>query len=208
MKGKIINGKGYNIKGDESFEIKNGKGYIKEYAYNGILLFEGEYDYEGNLTFEGEYLNGEIWKGIKKLYSAGRKLIAEEEYSKGKKNSKYKQYSYKDKLFYDDGESDSEYVCYTSGEDELLILEDEYLYNEKNGIWKEYNYNGILIFEGGYLNGKRNGKGKEYDYNGILIFEGKYLKGERWNGKLYEYKNGTNHLIYEYKNGEKITKNN
>ena len=52
------------------YAIKDGKGYIKEYFYNGKLIFEGEYlkgerngkgkeyDYFGELVFEGEYLNG------------------------------------------------------------------------------------------------------------------------------------------------------
>ena len=33
----------YNSKGDIAFEISNGKGYIKEYDYDGILIFEGNY---------------------------------------------------------------------------------------------------------------------------------------------------------------------
>ena len=44
--GKIWDGKGYNKEGGLSFEIKNGKGNIKEY----------DDDY-GKLRFEGEYVN-------------------------------------------------------------------------------------------------------------------------------------------------------
>ena len=51
------------------FEIKDGKGYIKEYDCLGDLIFEGEYlngerngkgkEYNfGKIVFEGEYLNG------------------------------------------------------------------------------------------------------------------------------------------------------
>ena len=36
LKGCLWNGKGYNINGQIEFEIKEGKGYIKEY-YNYIL---------------------------------------------------------------------------------------------------------------------------------------------------------------------------
>ena len=43
-----MNGKGYNINGRKVFEIKDVKGNIKEY------------DYDGELYFEGEYSNGEI----------------------------------------------------------------------------------------------------------------------------------------------------
>jgi len=47
LNGKIWNNRGYNKKGKIDFEIKNGKGYIKEY------------NYRDKLEFEGEYLNGE-----------------------------------------------------------------------------------------------------------------------------------------------------
>ena len=64
------NDKGYDIKGILIYELKNGKGYVKEYEYD-KLSFEGEYlngerncngkeyDNNGELKFEREYLNGE-----------------------------------------------------------------------------------------------------------------------------------------------------
>ena len=65
------NGKGYDNNNNILYELKDGKGYIKEYySYSGILEFEGEYlnglkngkgkeyDWDGNLKFEGIYLNG------------------------------------------------------------------------------------------------------------------------------------------------------
>ena len=69
LKGERWNGKGFNINNEKEFEIKNGKGYIKEYDYNCILEFEGEYlngerngkgkeYYLNKVEFEGEYLNG------------------------------------------------------------------------------------------------------------------------------------------------------
>ena len=70
LNGKIWNGKGYNINGDEDYEIKNGKGYIKEYWENDKLKFEvnylngvsngkgKEYYFDGALRFKGDYLNG------------------------------------------------------------------------------------------------------------------------------------------------------
>ena len=65
--------------GNLLFEIKNGKGKIKEYDENCNLIFEGEYlngekngrgkeYYEnGELKFDGEYLNNKRWndKGFK-----------------------------------------------------------------------------------------------------------------------------------------------
>ena len=89
----MLNGKGYDAKGNLAFEINNGKGYIKEYDnYDGILKFEGEYlngqrykgkeyehEYRGAkyLIYEGEFLNKER-TGQGKTYS-GNKLISEGE---------------------------------------------------------------------------------------------------------------------------------
>ena len=67
---KRWNGKKYNKKGVVLYELKNGKGNVKEYDKNDDLIFEGKYlngerngkgkEYEkGILIFEGEYLN---WK--------------------------------------------------------------------------------------------------------------------------------------------------
>ena len=69
--GKKWEGKGYDLNENIKYEIKYGKGYIKEYDYNdGYLTFEGEYfngkkngkgkeyDHKGILIFEGNYLNG------------------------------------------------------------------------------------------------------------------------------------------------------
>ena len=108
-------GKGYDTNGNISFEIKNGKGYIKEYDVNGKLIFEGEYingerngkrkkyyrdDYEnegdgasqGYYVYEGEYLNGKK-NGYGKEYYKFRsksKLQYEGEYLNGKINGKEK----------------------------------------------------------------------------------------------------------------------
>ena len=63
------NGKGYDNKNNIVYELRNGKGYAKEYHNNGKLEFEGEflngqkngkcktYNYEGKLMFDGLYLN-------------------------------------------------------------------------------------------------------------------------------------------------------
>ena len=70
INGKKWNGKGYN-NNNIIYELKNGKGYIKEYKFD-QLIFEGEYlngekngkgkeYYNNDITFEGEYLNGKKW---------------------------------------------------------------------------------------------------------------------------------------------------
>ena len=61
LNGKKWNGNLINKKSKEKFEIKEGKGYIKEYDYDGIL------------EFEGEYLNGEKWNGKGKVTNMNHK---------------------------------------------------------------------------------------------------------------------------------------
>ena len=77
--------------------MKNGKGYIKEYDYNGSLKYEGEYlngkgkQYLNNkIIFEGEYLKGKK-NGKGKNYNYNGNLIFEGEYLNGKKNGKGKE---------------------------------------------------------------------------------------------------------------------
>ena len=78
MDGKRWSGKGYDKNGIKAFEIRDGRGQVKEYNKMGRLIYKGEYlngerngkgkEYlnDGRTLFEGEYLNGErwIWKRI------------------------------------------------------------------------------------------------------------------------------------------------
>ena len=70
VNGKKWEGKGYDDSNNIVYELKEGKGLVKEYDY-GNLRFEGVYlnglrngkgkefdSFIGNLIFEGEYLNG------------------------------------------------------------------------------------------------------------------------------------------------------
>ena len=141
--------------------LKDGKGYIKEYNYDGKLLFEGEYlngefngkgkQYNfinGNLQFEGEYLYGKI-NGKGKEYNLNGKLEFEGEYLN---NFKIKGREY------------------LNGK---LEFEGKYFNNKKwNG--KGYDENSKITYE--LING--NGHIKEYkDY--ILQFEGEFLNGKK-----------------------------
>ena len=85
------NGKGYDLFNNIVYEIKNGKGIIKEYYNNNILKFESEFLYgerngkgkeynsKGRLIFEGEFLNGKK-HGKGKEYDLNGKLKFEGEY--------------------------------------------------------------------------------------------------------------------------------
>ena len=73
-------------KGNIEFEIRDGKGKIKEYD----ILYS-------NLKFEGEYENGER-NGEGKEYNDSGKLKFEGEYEYGKRNGNGKEYNYNGKL--------------------------------------------------------------------------------------------------------------
>ena len=93
--GNKWNGNGYDPDNNIIYTLKHGNGLIKEYDYNGELIFEGEYlngerngkgkeyNYDGKLIFEGEYLNGVRWNGKVKIYDNNGELIFEEEYVNG-----------------------------------------------------------------------------------------------------------------------------
>jgi len=191
------------LKNNKIYEIKNGKGFVKEY-YDKNLIFEGdykngerngkgkEYNRYGNIIYEGEYLNGKRWngkgldtkgnivyelkngQGIVKEYYFNNKIKYECELKNGEKNGKGKEYYINDKL---------EYIG-------------EYKNGKRHRKGKEYNYNGNLLFEGIFLYNNRF-IGKEYTNNRIE-YEGEYLFNKKWKGKGYD-ENGN--IIYELKNG-------
>ena len=215
LNNKRWNGKGYDNNNKVIYELKDGKGYVKEMEYN-----------KGKLVFEGEYLNGER-NGKGKEYDYLLRKIFEGEYLNGKRHGKGKEYHgnyliFEGRYLYNYRIEGKEYI---KGK---LAFEGEYLFDKKwngkgydengniiyelingNGKIKEYyyeefddykkhynryNYEDYLVFEGKYLNGKKNGEGKEYK-NDKLIFEGNYLNGER-NGKRKEY-NEYGNIIFE-----------
>ena len=105
---KKWNGKAYDKKGKEIYEIKNGKGNIKEYNRYGYLSLECEIangekngkckEYINNtLVFEGKYFNGKKWNG-KEYYN--KHIIYEGDYLNGKRwNGNYKEYNNDNLLF-------------------------------------------------------------------------------------------------------------
>ena len=213
-RGRRWNGIIYDEKNNIVGELKNGKGFVKEYNY-GHIIFEGEYingakngygkeyDDEENLVYEGEYLNGlkhgkgkQFFRGVlifegEYLYNTKRKG---KEYIDGKLvfegeyilNKKWegKGYDEEGNIIYELHNGAGKIIEYIPGRFSNSKFEGEYLNGDKNGYGKEY-YGKKLKFEGEYLNGKRNGKGKEY-CEGKVKFEGEYLNGER-NGKGKEY---------------------
>ena len=93
---KKWNIKGYDENGNIIYEIKEGKGKIKEFNNEGALIFEGEllngdrngfgkeFNSEGKLIFEGEYLNGNR-NGYGKQYNKNGEIEFEGEYLNGEK---------------------------------------------------------------------------------------------------------------------------
>ena len=205
--------------------IKDGKGFIKEFNFKGLLIYEGD------------YLNG---KGKEYDYIY-KKVVYVGEYLDGKRNGKGKEYYLKGNLKFEgefknglkwsgNGYDENNNIIYTlkNGKgyiknelSEKYDFEGEYLIEKRYKKGKEYNFKGGLKYEGEYFNGQKNGKGKEYYFNGKLKFEGEYLyntkrkgktyyldgklefEGEylfdkKWNGKIYD-KNGN--IICELHNG-------
>ena len=136
--GKKWDGKGFDDTGKIIYELNNGKGTVKEYNCDDILIFEGEYlhserngkgrEYNdiGQLIFEGEFSSDKEFNGIKKLEFDNKKYEIEI------KSGKYwngKVYDFNNEIF--------------------LELKDG------NGIFQEYYDDGILAFEGNYLNGEK-----------------------------------------------------
>ena len=162
-------GKGYNILKNFVYQLKGGRGSIKEYN-KGELKFEGdyvngerngmgkEYNDKGELIFEGEYLNG-LKNGKGKEYHDNGELCYEGDYIKGLKYGKGKEYNEK-------------------GE---LAFEGEFIADKRwSGKGKYYKPYDVLRYEGFYLDGKKNGFGKEYDCDGDLIYIGEFSNEEKY----------------------------
>ena len=190
LNNKRWKGKGINKDNTVIYDLKNGKGFFKQ--YNSI----------NHLILEVEYLNGEK-NGKGKEYHPNGKLRFEGEYFDNEKNGEGKEYyssgklMFEGKYLYNYKRQGKEYINNT------LEFEGEYLYNKKwngigydkngnkiyelingNGTVKEYDCHGIIQYEGEYKNGKRNGKGKLYDINGELLYEGKFENGRKKNKKI------------------------
>ena len=102
LNGKKWNGKGYDMYKNVVYELKEGKGLVKEYNENDQLIFEGNYingekngkgtmyDRDRDIIFSGEFLNDKKWNG--KGYNK-KKIIYELKDGKGK----VKEYKYGEK---------------------------------------------------------------------------------------------------------------
>ena len=191
------NGYGYDLNDNIIYELKNGRGYIKELDYYGNIIYEGEYAYgkrngrgkeyyNKKIIFDGIYLNNYKKKG--KEY-VNDKLEFEGEYFIDKKWTG-KGYDKNGNIIYELNNGKGKIKEYQYND---LFYEGEYFNGRRNGKGKEYKY-GNLIYEGEYLNGKKNGKGKYYDKYEEFIYEGEYLDNQK-NGIGKEYKNGK--LIFE-----------
>ena len=105
-KGKITNIKQYGENGEIN-ELKEDKGIMKEYSYDGVFIFEGEYlnekrngkgyDKKHNVIYEIKNGNGFI-KEI--TYNEG-KLKFEGEYKNGERNGKGKEYDRNNDLIFE-----------------------------------------------------------------------------------------------------------
>ena len=166
---KKWNGKGYDENGNIIYELNNGTGAVKYYAYNRLL-------------FEGCVKNGQK-NGICKEYNSYKELIFEGEYKNNKRNGKGKEYNYYGILIFE-----GEFLDGKRWNGNGYDNKGNKVYDLKNGKGYviEYHNNNKILFEGNYVNGEKNGFIKEYDYSGNIKFEGEYVNGKR-NGKGKEY---------------------
>jgi len=213
--GKKWTGKGYDNYFKELFELKDGKGYVKQ--------VERRYNLVDFLIYEGDYLNGvKHGKGKEYIGDKNKKIIFEGEYFNGKRWTG-KAYNEKGELIYELKEGTGFVIEFYSN---VMIFQSEveYIRGEKNGIEKinlmetyrstldleeEFKLKkGPIISEAEYKNGVLNGiskeyrysgtlkseieyingvkiKGKEFDSHGNLIFDGEYLYGDKLKGKFY-----------------------
>ena len=94
LNGKKWKGKGYDINNNIIYELKDGRGFIKEYYFGGHFegeIFNGErngkgkeYNYSGILKFDGKYLNGKRNGKGKEYYNNGN-ILFDGEYLNDKK---------------------------------------------------------------------------------------------------------------------------
>ena len=188
--GKKWTGKGYNIHNELVYDIKDGKGHIKEYADMS----------DERLIYDGDYLNG-FRNGKGKEYNTSNRLMKFDgefyngvRHGKGKAYDRYEKLKYEGEFFYGKKWNVKGY----KPDGETLVYE---LKNGKGFIKQYYNSGDKIKYECEYSNGELNGKGKEYydDYNNNLKFEGEFLNGKKWNGFLF-----IAHKVYEIKKGKEV----
>ena len=209
--GKRWNGVLYDRNMKHQYELKLGKGFIKEFHENGCLSFEGDinngektgkgkfYDEWGHLIFEGHLDNG-IKNGMGKMYNFSGDLVFEGEFKNGQK--------FKGNIYIFNNQSELIYKE-EDGKNKNLQSEDSYENDImiKNNIWimrkkKNKLINNIQKFESENKVKKRH-KEKKYNIYGELILDENYKEEKNYNGNEKEY--DYDKLIFEgeYKDGKK-----
>jgi antitoxin component YwqK of YwqJK toxin-antitoxin module len=199
------------------------------------------FDISGSLIEEGKYLDslktGE-WKFYHKNISdengnkldyAG-KIYLIENYSKGKLNGKYEQFSFLDEIkiscknpneegcsklevvyfdllcYYKDDELEGEYILKNSSGN--LVKKGTYLSGNKNGKWIQYgdtefsDYNSVIpSYEtGAYINNIKENKWERFAENGNLLESYQY-KNDKIHGKHIEFLQSNNQLVRYFNYG-------
>lgn len=178
---------------EEYDENGKGNGIQKEYAQDGILLFESEikkdallwykfYDKSGKVIAEGKEEKGKL--NYRGHYDTGE-IYVNGEYVKGKKDGVWKYYT---KLgvptleeSYKDGELFQVRRLFTSGTTKELT---RYKDGVKEGAYESYFYNGKVNATGWYSKGEPNGYWHYYRADGTKSSSSYYILGTRYGPQL------------------------
>ena len=201
---------------EEKYEIKSGKGFIKEFYENGNLAYEGEikngikngkgkiYDINGSLLFDGKLING-IKNGKGKEYDENRNLIFEGSFKNGKRMriDVINQYNELGELIYKKDEDEENILSIKEYKNHVMI---------KEGIWVMEKVENKDKKEDKNINNSDSNTNKESN-NYLskekrkiifkkIIFEDEENDG--LNGKVKEYDINDNLLFEgEYRNGKR-----
>ena len=128
-----INGDGFLL-----YELKEGKGYVRDY-------------YRGHLIYEGEYLNGERNGKGKEYKPHVDYLVYDGEYLNGKRHGKAKEYFECFLVF------EGEYLNGKRWNGKINTNIEGKTYEIKNGkgLFLDFNKNNFDYFEGYYVNGEK-----------------------------------------------------
>ena len=178
-KDKVVSGKYFNLRGEQTAEVKNGTGVCQKYYDNGQLIFSCpmvnsawngklvNYWPSGQIQGIREYLNDKTHGQWTEYYEDG-KVSVDGMYNQGTKEGKWVSYEEDGKLKY--------LVTYKNGKCLNFAVEDE---GKEDGEFVTYHDNGKVHIKGRYEYGTKEGEWTEYDETGNILAVARFSMGYR-----------------------------